>query len=58
MDAGVDAAVRFAFARVLRERPEVDLATEAFRTGLAAGIDPSSVESEIDSTGCALRRSF
>jgi hypothetical protein len=55
MDAGGDAGVRFAFTRVLRERAEVDLAAEAFRTGLAAGIDPSSVESEIDSTGCALR---
>ena len=34
MGAGVDAGVRFAFVRVLREREEVDLAAEAFRTGL------------------------
>lgn len=55
MDDDVDAGVRFAFARALRERDEVDLVGEAFRTGVAVEIDPSSVESEIDSTGRAFR---
>jgi hypothetical protein len=54
--SGADAAgVRFAFARALGERAELDLVPEAFRAGLAVAIDSSSVESEIDSTGRAFR---